>query len=153
MMTQLFIQWVAFAIIINIIIPITNVRLQEHSLKGIHNVDSASTYIEIPLNDSIDILTKKIYSKTEVRIYKGLYGLHYTLYPSPVNEHTTLTMYFDMLINDIRIHDIIGREFICQYKVNGPSAEIFTRDLPIGRYILKISHNRGISVIPLVVMR
>ncbi len=146
---------ILYAVIFITLLTFRNVNSQSLTQKHIHNDDSTDVlnFLKLEYIDSVNTLTEDINNKVDNRLFKGLYGLHYTLYPSPVNEHTTLNMYVDMMISEIRIYNIIGSEFTCKYIINRTSAELFTRELPIGRYILKVNHSRGISVIPLVVMR
>ncbi len=89
----------------------------------------------------------------EDELFKGYYGVHYTLYPNPARETATLDLYKYFMMEDLKAYNILGAEVPLRYHIEGSKVELDVRDLPIGHYTLRVKHNWGISVIPLVVMR
>lgn len=84
---------------------------------------------------------------------RGGYGTHYTLNPNPASEIVYIDLYRYLLINEVTAINILGVEQIVPATITGSRVELDVRTLPIGHYTLRIMHNWGISVIPLVVMR
>jgi hypothetical protein len=89
----------------------------------------------------------------EEDIYKGYYGLHYTLYPNPANGTATLNLYRELHPTEIKAFSVLGAEIPIGYRMDGSTIELNVRHLPIGHYTLRVRHNWGVSIIPLVVMR
>jgi hypothetical protein len=92
-------------------------------------------------------------NSVEYNSYTGYYGLHYTLYPNPARETARLSMYKYLTLKDVSVYNVFGSEVPLGYRIDGSDIELDVRDLPIGHYTLRVKHNWGISVIPLVVMR
>jgi photosystem II stability/assembly factor-like uncharacterized protein len=116
-----------------------------HGWLAAQTLDCNKTFIYYYEPDELSYVASQPYTEN--------YGVHYTLYPNPASATATLDLYKYFTMKDILAYNILGAEVPLRYHIEGSKVVIDVRNLPVGHYTLRIRHNWGISVIPLVVMR
>jgi hypothetical protein len=78
---------------------------------------------------------------------------HFSIYPNPAGNETTIHSSNDHQISSIEIFDVLGRKQSCQYEIkNEPSSAILkTNELLTGSYFARIRNSYGINIMPFVV--